>query len=151
MTDQAVIHDARRRRFRRRLRRNTGLTVITDGSARPVAPTRRNFFATLDKPMLAIVILLLIIGSMMVYSSTFDWSNDTYGTSTGFFVEEHLRNVVLSSLALLFFAAMDYRFWKRFAIWLLLFTIGALIAVLLVGDDKFGARAIAGGRTISTR
>ena len=147
MTDQAVIHDARRRRFRRRLRRNPGLTVIADDSARPVAPTRRNFFATLDKPMLAIVILLLIIGSMMVYSSTFDWSNDTYGTSTGFFVEEHLRNVVLSSLALLFFAAMDYRFWKRFAIWLLLFTIGALIAVLLVGDDKFGARrSLVGGR-----
>ena len=90
--------------------------------------------------MLAIVILLLLIGSLMVYSATFDWSNETYGTATGFFAQEHLRNVTLSSLALLVFAAVDYRFWKRFSVWLLLFTIGALIAVLAFGDVVFGAR-----------
>ena len=147
MSDQGVINDSRQRRIRRRLRRSPGLNVVNDPSSRPVAPHRRRFFATLDKPLLAIVILLLTIGSIMVYSSTFDWSNFKYGTATGFFVEEHLRNVLLSSLALVFFAAVDYRFWKRFALWLLLFTMGALIAVLAVGDDKFGARrSLVGGR-----
>lgn len=147
MTEQAIQHNPGRRRFRRKLSRSPGLTIVGDDSARPLAPVRRSFFATLDKPLLAIVVLLLIIGSLMVYSSTFDWSNDTYGTATGFFVEEHLRNVLFSSVMLLFFASIDYRFWKRFSVWLLLFTIGALIAVLLVGDDKFGARrSMVGGR-----
>lgn len=147
MSDQAVINDPRHRRIRRRLRRNPGLATTDDQGTRPAAPYRRHFFATLDKPLLAIVILLLTIGSIMVYSSTFDWSNFKYGTATGFFVEEHLRNVLLSSLALVFFAVVDYRFWKRFAVWLLLFTMGALIAVLAIGDDKFGARrSLVGGR-----
>ena len=147
MTEQAIPNSSGRRRFRRRPSRSLGLTIVGDNSARPPASVKRGFFATLDKPLLAIVILLLIIGSLMVYSSTFDWSNNTYGTATGFFVEEHLRNVFVSSMALIVFAAVDYRFWKRFSVWLLLFTIGALIAVLLVGDDKFGARrSLVGGR-----
>ncbi len=147
MSDQAIINDSRRRRFRRRVRRNPGMTLNHDTSARPAASRHRRFFSTLDMPLLAIVVLLLTIGSIMVYSSTFDWSNFKYGTATGFFVEEHLRNVLLSSMALVFFAAIDYRFWKRFAVWLLLFTIGALIAVLAVGDDIFGARrSLIGGR-----
>ncbi len=140
MTDQVAINDSRRRRIRRRLRRSPGLTVVNDDSARPLALHKRHFFATLDKPLVAIVILLLTIGSIMVYSSTYDWSNFKYGTASGFFVEEHLRNVLLSSLALIVFAAVDYRFWKRFAVWLLAFTVCALVTVLFVGDPKFGAR-----------
>ncbi len=145
MTEQAIVNDNGRRRFRRR--RSPGLTIVGDGNTRPTAPVKRGFFATLDKSLLAIVTLLLIIGSLMVYSSTFDWSNDTYGTATGFFVEEHLRNVLFGGMALMFFAAVDYRFWKRLSVVLLLITIGALIAVLVVGDDKFGARrSLVGGR-----
>ena len=139
MTD-SVLHDSRQRRIRRRLRRNTGLTVSNDESARPAARQRREYLVALDKPMLAVVILLLIIGSLMVFSSTFDWSNQTYGNALGFFLEEHLRNVILSSLALVLFATVDYRFWKRFAVWLLVFTIVALVAVRLFGEDIFGAR-----------
>ena len=78
--------------------------------------------------MLAIVLLLVTIGGLMVFSATWDWSNQTYGTASGFFVEEHLRNVILSTIALFFFATLDYRFWKRFAIWMLLITIIALVA-----------------------
>ncbi len=138
MTEQASP-DSRQRRLRRQLRRGS-FPTFNDNSNRPATHQNQHFLATLDKPLLAIVILLLIIGSLMVFSSTFDWSNEQYGTASGFFVQEHLRNVLFSSLALLFFATVDYRFWKRFAIWLLLFTIIALIAVLLIGDNKFGAR-----------
>ena len=140
MTQQLAMEDARRRRIRRRLRRQPGLATAGDEGARSGARARRGFFATLDKPLLAIVILLLLIGSLMVYSATFDWSNETYGTATGFFVSEHLRNVGLAAMGMVFFAAVDYRFWKRFSVWLLLGTIGALIAVLLFGDLVFGAR-----------
>ncbi len=147
MTDQ-TFDDARRRRIRRRLRRNPGRTLIpSDDNVRPVAQPKRSFLAALDKPLLAFVILLLIIGSLMVFSTTFDWSNADRGSPTAFFVEEHLRNVGMASVALLLAARIDYRFWKRFAIWLLLLTIAALLIVLFIGDDTFGARrSLVGGR-----
>ena len=147
MTDQ-TFDDARRRRIRRRLRRNPGRALIAvDENVRPAAQPKRSFWATLDKPMLACVILLLIIGSLMVFSTTFDWSNADRGSATAFFTEEHLRNVAVAAVGLLLFAAVDYRFWKRFAVWLLLLTIAALIAVLFIGDYNFGARrSLIGGR-----
>ena len=105
--------------------------------------------ATLDKPLVAVVILLLAIGSLMVFSSTWDWSNKTYGSATGFFVEEHLRNVVLAALALIFFATIDYRFWKRFAFWLLLLTIVLLIAVRVIRRGEIRRPAIIHRRALS--
>ena len=146
MTDQA-INDSRQRRIRRQLRRRPGFTVINDDSVRPVSRQQRHFLSSFDKPMLAIVLLLLIIGALMVFSATWDWSNQTYGTAAGFFVEEHMRNVVISVLALVVFATVDYRFWKRFAVWLLVFTLISLVAVRLFGEDIFGARrSFTGGR-----
>ena len=146
MTEQA-IHDGRQRRIRRQIRRGPGLTITNDDSIRRVKHQRIRFISTFDKPMLAIVLLLVTIGGLMVFSATWDWSNQTYGTASGFFVEEHLRNVILSSIALFLFATLDYRFWKRLAIWLLLLTIVALVAVTLFGELIFGARrSFTGGR-----
>ncbi|MCY3780166.1 MAG: putative peptidoglycan glycosyltransferase FtsW [Chloroflexi bacterium] len=146
MTEQAIL-DNRQRRIRRRIRARPGFTVINDDKVRPVRHPKRRFLTSFDKPMLAIVLLLLIMGALMVFSATWDWSNQTYGSAAGFFVEEHLRNVVISALALLFFATIDYRFWKRFAVWLLIFTVVSLVAVRIFGEDIFGARrSFTGGR-----
>ncbi len=146
MSEQASP-DARQRRIRRRIRRRPGYTVINDEGARPARQQRRRPWSTYDKVMLGIVTLLLIIGALMVFSATWDWSNQTYGSAAGFFVEEHLRNVVVAVAALLFFATVDYRFWKRFAVVVLLFTIASLVAVSIFGEDIFGARrSFSGGR-----
>ena len=146
MTEQA-IHDSRGRSIQRRIRRRPGFTVLNDDKVSPVRHPKRRFLTSFDKPMLAIVLFLLIMGALMVFSATWDWSNQTYGSAAGFFVEEHLRNVVISAVALLFFATIDYRFWKRFAVWLLIFSIVSLVAVRLFGEDIFGARrSFTGGR-----
>ncbi len=146
MTDHA-LNDSRQRRIRRRLRQRPAFTGINTDVKRPARQRRRRVLATLDRPMLATVILLLAIGSLMVFSATFDWSNETYGTAAGFFMQEHLRNVLLGSCALIVVSFVDYRFWKRFAVWMLVFTIVALIAVILFGEDRFGARrAFSAGR-----
>ena len=146
MSAQANL-DARQRRIRRRIRRRPGFTVINDSSPRPARQPNRRFWSTYDKVMLGIVALLLVIGALMVFSATWDWSNVTYGSAAGFFVEEHLRNVSVAVVALLIVATVDYRFWKRFAILLLLFTIATLVAVIIFGEDIFGARrSFSGGR-----
>ncbi len=101
---------------------------------------RVSLWASLDKPLLVIVGVLLSVGAMMVYSTTFDWSLQSRGSSTAIFLQDHMRNVVIGLVAMVFFTLVDYRFWRRFAPWLLLFTVGALVAVLLFGDNTFGAR-----------
>jgi cell division protein FtsW len=105
-----------------------------------------SYWATLDKPLILIVSLLMVIGSGMVFSTTFNWSLEDYGSSTAIFFQFHLRNVIFGLVAATIFAVVDYRFWRRFAPIMLLITFGALIAVNIFGDDTFGARrALVGG------
>ncbi|MEO1286634.1 MAG: putative peptidoglycan glycosyltransferase FtsW [Chloroflexota bacterium] len=107
---------------------------------------KMSYLATLDMPLLLIVGLLLAIGSGMVFSTTFNWSLEDFGSSTAIFLTQHMRNVVLGLVACVIFAVVDYRFWRRFAPLLLLVTFGALVAVNFFGDDTFGARrALIGG------
>ncbi len=100
---------------------------------------RRSFVASLDGYLLVIVGILLAIGLMMVYSTTFDWSYQTYGNEATIFLQ-HLRNAGIGIVVMLVVTIVDYRLWRRLAVPLLLITIGALVAVLLFGDDVFGAR-----------
>ena len=133
--------DARDRRLERRVRQRRGVP-LESGSNRPRhfrLPGNR-FLNAFDRPLLAIVLLLLIIGSLMIFSATFDWSRETYGTASGFFAEEHLRNVAWAVFWMLVFAVVDYRKWRRFAPLLLLVTGLALVAVLIIGEEVFGAR-----------
>lgn len=110
----------------------------------PVDPARvnerpRSLLATLDTSVLVIVGILLAIGLMMVYSTTFDWSYQDFGDEATIFMQ-HVRNLVIGSVigGLLIF--IDYRIWKRFAVALLLVTFTLLVGVLLFGDNTFGAR-----------
>ncbi len=100
---------------------------------------QRRFVAALDPYLLIVVGGLLAIGAMMVYSTTFDWSYQSFGSESYIFVQ-HLRNMGIGVVVLLLLAFIDYRVWKRFAVWMLLGVIALLIAVLLFGDDAFGAR-----------
>jgi cell division protein FtsW len=106
--------------------------------ARP-AVKKRGFLASLDIPVTVVVTLLLAIGGLMVYSTTFFWSYTDFGSETHI-VLLHLRNMAIGAVFLLALALIDYRIWKRFAVLLLLLTIGVLIAVLIFSDQVFGAR-----------
>lgn len=100
---------------------------------------QRRFIATLDPYLLIITGCLLAIGLMMVYSTTFDWSYQTYGDEASIFLR-HAGNMGIGVVIMLLLAFIDYRVWRRFAVLLLLVVIGLLIAVLVFGDDTFGAR-----------
>lgn len=123
------------------------ITNPTETAPRTSTQPTLSWWATLDKPLVIIVALLVTIGSGMVFSTTFDWSLQSRGSNIAIFLEDHMRNVVIAIIGLTFFAVVDYRFWKRFAPLFLLGTIGALLAVLIFGDDTFGARrALIAGR-----
>jgi cell division protein FtsW len=105
------------------------------------APSERKigFLATIDSYMMVVVVVLLAIGLMMVFSTTFDWSYQEFGSETVIFMQQ-VRNVGVGLVVMMLLVAIDYRIWRRLAVVIMLVTIGALVAVLLFGDDVFNAR-----------
>lgn len=101
---------------------------------------------TLDKPLLVILIMLLTTGMVMVFSATFDYSLAEYGSETAL-LQNHIQNVIIGFVAMMVFAMLDLRLVRRLSIIIMLMAISFLIAVLLFGDDTFGARrALRNGR-----
>src|SRR5690606_38034215 len=92
-----------------------------------------------DKPMLAVCGVLLAIGLMMVYSTTFDWAFSLSG-NPALKVVEQVRNVIIGMVLAAGVIAFDYRRIRRLSVFILLGTIAALVSVLLFGDDVFNAR-----------
>ncbi len=97
------------------------------------------FFNTLDKPLLFLTGLLLSIGVMMVFSTTFDWSLQDYGNETTIMMM-HVQNVLIGVVVMMIFSWLDIRIIRRFAPLIMLSALSFLIAVWLFGDDTFGAR-----------
>jgi cell division protein FtsW len=100
---------------------------------------KKSFIATLDLPLILVVGVLVGVGSMMVYSTTFFWSDTEWGSDT-YMLGLHLRNIAIGGALLIILAFIDYRIWRRFTVWMLLLTIGFLIGVLIFGDLRFGGR-----------
>jgi cell division protein FtsW len=105
------------------------------------APTERRvgFLATIDGYLIVVVSILLAIGLLMVYSTTFDWSYQSYGSEWVIFTQ-HARNMGIGVVVMLLLVAIVFRVWRRLSVLMLLVTIGALVAVLLFGDKVFNAR-----------
>jgi cell division protein FtsW len=104
-------------------------------------PTERkkSLFATLDLPLMLVTLVLLGVGGMMVYSTTFYWGTIQWD-DPGYMVGKHLFNMAVGAVGLVIMLFVDYRFWRRFTVWMLLGAISFLIGVLLFGDRTFGAR-----------
>lgn len=113
----------------------------------PVERERRlTFLAALDKPLLGILGILLMLGLIMVYSATFNWSLIEFGSETAVLMSQ-VRNMIIGLVLLLIFARMDTRIVRRLAVIIMLMAISFLISVLLFGDDTFNARrALINGR-----
>ncbi len=134
-------------RCKRHRQAETRIFKPSDQVADPARPVERHrtLLSTIDLPMLVILGLLLAIGSLMIYSTTFDWSAQTYGSDTYIFMQ-HVRNMAIGGVFFVLLTLINYRVWKKFVIVLMLLTVASLIAVLLFSDETFGARrAFLGG------
>lgn len=81
-----------------------------------------------DYNLLFITIFLLCFGLVMLYSSSSYTSANKYGDSA-YYLKLQLRNILLGLIPMIFFAKVDYRFWRRFG---LLAYIGAFILCTIV-------------------
>jgi len=106
--------------------------------ARPVKRSRRAQ-VRFDYVLVLAVAGLMIVGLMMTYSATFDWSYQEYQSSFHIASRQFLW-AGLGLVVLVIFAAIPYDWWRQVAVPVMGGALLLLVLVLLVGDDRFGAR-----------
>jgi cell division protein FtsW len=107
------------------------------GEGSPKRSQRRR--ANLDYALVLVVAGLLVIGLMMVYSATFDWSYQEHGNSF-YIASRQFLWVGMGLVVMVAMAAIPYDQWQRWAVPVMGGTLLLLVLVLVVGDDRFGAR-----------
>ncbi len=99
----------------------------------------RRVHGGLDYTLVLAVAGLVIVGLMMVYSATFDWSYQEYQDSFRIASRQFLW-VGLGLVVLVIVAAIPYDWWQRMAVPVMGGALLLLLLVLFVGEDHFGAR-----------
>ncbi len=105
--------------------------------------TRSNRSASqFDWPLLAAVMILVIIGLMMVYSSTFGFEppDTTQGPDPHYYFRRQVGWLLLGLLCMGVAARLRYPVWKKFSIPLILLTLVLLVAVAASGEVVHGSR-----------
>src|SRR5215475_13368554 len=101
------------------------------------ADRRRRFTASIDIYLVLTVGVLVSIGLMMIWSTTFFWSDP----QSALFMQQ-ARNAIIGLVVMLVLGVIDYHIWRRLAIPLMAVVVILLLAVLLLPGVKavFGSR-----------
>ena len=100
---------------------------------------RKRFWTNDMEAIIAITLVLLILGTINVFSASFVFAEAEFDTPY-FFLKRHAINVVVGLIAFIVCFRVDYHIWRRGIVMILGFTIFALILVLIVGPVVNGAR-----------
>jgi len=89
-------------------------------------------------PMLLTVVALIVFGLIMLYSASFDFSFNEYGSSSYMFLRQ-IKWLGVGILCAFLLSVFDYHKWRRLAVFAMLATIGLLITVLFINESRLGA------------
>ena len=89
--------------------------------------------------IIAIMVVLLILGTINVFSSSFIFAEAEFDTPY-FFLKRHVINIFVGLMAFGVCFYFDYHVWRKWIVGILFVTIAALITVLIVGPVVNGAR-----------
>ncbi|NOX62502.1 MAG: cell division protein FtsW [Chloroflexi bacterium] len=92
-----------------------------------------------DYPLLILIAILVAFGLVMVFSASYSIAYYYKDDALYFFVRQ-LIWTGLGAVALLMLLNIDYRTWRDWAIPIIGVTLLALLAVLIMGSERFGAR-----------
>src|SRR6266542_5173611 len=93
---------------------------------------------TFDMPLLLTVIALLVFGLIMLYSASYDFSFNQYGSSTYMFVRQ-VRWLALGVVLAFVLSVFDYHHWRRIIVIAMLITIALLVTVSIINEIRLGA------------
>ena len=91
-----------------------------------------------DMPLVLTVVALIVFGLIMLYSASFDFSFNEYGSSSYMF-NRQVRWLGVGLLCAFLLSLFDYHQWRRLVVFAMLGTIGLLITVLFINEIRLGA------------
>src|SRR6185436_8622845 len=109
-------------------------TFVTDRSL----ISARRLTRGVDMPLVLTVIALIVFGLIMLYSASFDFSFNVYGSSAYMF-NRQVRWLGVGLLSAFTLSLFDYHQWRRLVVFAMLGTIGLLITVLFINEIRLGA------------
>jgi len=123
-----------------------GIGTFVNRTVQPVAaPTKRSHSPTGDLILIAAVVALGIIGLLMLYSASTDFSRQINKPPTYLF-NKQLIWMAIGIVAAFVLSSIDYHHWRKWALPLMILTIVLLIAVLINNEVRNNAvRAFKGG------
>lgn len=92
-----------------------------------------------DAPLLVTIIILLAFGLLMLYSASVDYSVQILGKDPGYLLRRQVLWLALGTGVAYFLSRLDYHYWRRLAIYVMLGTVFSLIAVLFISELRLGA------------
>ena len=98
----------------------------------------RNLARGVDVPLVLTVIALLVFGLIMLYSASFDFSFNEYGSSSYMFTRQ-IKWLGLGLLIAFLVSLFDYHHWRRLVVFAMLGTIALLVVVLVINEIRLGA------------
>lgn len=93
---------------------------------------------SVDIPLMLTVVALVVFGLIMLYSASFDFSFNQFGSPTYMFSRQ-VRWLGVGLLLAIGLANFDYHHWRRVIVFAMLGTIGLLITVLFINEIRLGA------------
>ena len=98
----------------------------------------KNMARGIDIPLALTVVALVVFGLIMLYSASFDFSFNEYGSSTYMFTRQ-IKWLALGVLVAFILSLFDYHNWRKVVVLAMLGTVGLLITVLLINEIRLGA------------
>ena len=92
----------------------------------------------MDVLLVLIVVALVIFGLIMLYSASFDFSFNEYGSASYMFTRQ-IKWLGLGILLSSFLSLFDYHHWRRLVVIAMLITVSLLLIVLFVNEIRLGA------------
>ena len=100
----------------------------------PVKRPRRG----VDIPLILAVVALVVFGLIMLYSASFDFSFNEFGSPTYMFIRQ-LRWLGVGIVLAFGLSLFDYHYWRQAVVFAMLGTIALLIIVLFINEIRLGA------------
>lgn len=100
---------------------------------------KRKFWNNDMEALIGIMVVLLILGTINVFSSSFILAEAEFDTPY-FFLKRHIINIVIGFVGFMICFRIDYHKWRKFIPMILILTIIALILVLVIGPQVNGAK-----------
>lgn len=92
-----------------------------------------------DAPLLMTVITLVVFGLLMLYSSSLDYSAEIMEQEPTYLFKRQLIWLGLGLVSAYLISRFDYHHWRRLVVLVMLFTIVALVSVLMMNQIYLGA------------